>query len=88
MISALKNKKLIVTFVLVVTVGIIALSPMLAQSQDLGLEDARGIGLAEKNLKEVIVNIVQIILGFLGLIAVIVILYGGYFWVAALGGLD
>ncbi|MEK7653267.1 MAG: LamG-like jellyroll fold domain-containing protein, partial [Patescibacteria group bacterium] len=58
-------------------------SPVFAQ--DFGLNEAAGIGLAQIDLKTAIVRIIQIILGFLGLVAVIIILYGGYVYLTAAG---
>jgi len=37
------------------------------------------------DLKQVIINIVKILLGFLGLIAVLIVLYGGFQWMTAAG---
>ncbi|MCD4704719.1 Ig-like domain-containing protein [bacterium] len=42
-------------------------------------------GLGELSLEEMIVNIIQISLGFLGLIALIIILYGGFIWMTSGG---
>ncbi len=50
-----------------------------------GLADAASIGLPQNDLKVAIVRIVQILLGFLGIIAVIMILYGGFVWMTSGG---
>ncbi|MCD4704718.1 Ig-like domain-containing protein, partial [bacterium] len=42
-------------------------------------------GLGELSLEEMIGNIIQIALGFLGLIALIIILYGGFIWMTSGG---
>jgi len=57
----------------------------LAQTDRFGLENAAGIGLAQTDLRIAIINIIRFILGFLGLAAVIIILYGGYLWLTADG---
>lgn len=60
--------------------------PYLVLAQDqFGLEAAAQIGLPRVDLKVAIVRIIQIILGFLGLVAVIIILYGGYVYMTAAG---
>ncbi|MFA6393487.1 MAG: hypothetical protein WCW25_01240 [Patescibacteria group bacterium] len=52
-----------------------------------GLNFANNIGLQNANPKNVIVNIIQVALSFLGIIAVVVILIGGFLWMTA-GGND
>jgi len=42
-------------------------------------------GLGTADLESTVVNIIQWVLGFLGLIAVIFILYGGFVWMTASG---
>jgi len=42
-------------------------------------------GLGSADLQSTVINIVQWLLGFLGLIAVIIILYGGFVWMTAGG---
>lgn len=37
------------------------------------------------DFKQVIINLVKVILGFLGLLSVIIVLYGGFRWMTALG---
>jgi len=57
-----------------------------ALAQDrFGLETATGVGLAQTDLRVAIVNIVRIILGFLGIVAVGIIMWGGYLWMTAGG---
>lgn len=43
------------------------------------------LGLGEADLQETVIAIIQWILGLLGLIAVIVILYGGFIWLTSAG---
>ena len=45
-------------------------------------------GFSSQDLKTTIENIVQIILGFLGIVTVILILYGGFIWMSAFGDSD
>ena len=60
---------------------------VLAQAS-LGLEVPASTGLGTSDLKELVVNIIRIALGFLGLVAVIIIIYGGYTWMTAGGNED
>ncbi len=46
------------------------------------------IGLGTADLKETVINIIQWVLGLLGLIAVIMILWGGFMWMTAGGNED
>jgi hypothetical protein len=52
---------------------------------DIGSEYANNIGLGARNPKDIIVGIIQVVLGFLGLIAVILIMYGGFLWMTSNG---
>ena len=52
--------------------------------EDQTLASAFGLG-TETNVRQAIINIVQFILGFLGLIAVLIVLYGGFQWMTAAG---
>jgi len=82
----IKMRTVLVLAMLFVTVLFLFPSGVLATT-DLGLSNANP-GLGDRNLKEIIVNIVQIALGFVGLIAVIIILYAGFVWMTAGGAAD
>jgi len=56
----------------------------LASNGNFGVNDVN-VGLAKTDLRVAIANIIRIFLGFLGLIATILILYGGYIWMTAAG---
>ena len=47
-----------------------------------------GLGLGTVSLSELIRSIIQVILGFLGVIAVLIILWGGFIWMTAAGEPD
>ncbi|MBL7021955.1 hypothetical protein ISR92_01365 [Patescibacteria group bacterium] len=51
-------------------------------------EDVTNPGLGEEDLDVVVQEIIKVILGFLGLIAVVIILVGGFFWMTAGGNED
>ena len=46
------------------------------------------LGLGSADLKQTVINIISFVLGLLGLIAVIMILYGGFIWLTAGGNED
>jgi hypothetical protein len=81
-----KNSKLLVK------VGLMALLvlPLVAfgQELDLGTEFGADTGLGERDLQDIIVSIINIALSFLGIIAVVVILIGGFTWMTAGGNED
>lgn len=45
-------------------------------------------GFSTQDVKETIENIIRIILGFLGIITIIIILYGGFLWFSSFGDED
>lgn len=79
-------KKILIISALMLTVAL----PAFAQV-DLGLNSANDIGLPSPSAddpKQIAVNIVQYLMTFLGIIAVVVILYGGFQWLTAGGNED
>ncbi len=65
----------------------VLLVAMPAQALDIGTNEAANIGLGNASPKSIIVNVIQVALGFLALLAVIIILIGGFKWMTA-GGND
>jgi len=59
--------------------------PALAAAGDFGLEYGTYLGLGTNDIKAGIMNIVQYLLGFLGIVAIIIMLYGGFTWMTAAG---
>ncbi|MFH1412598.1 MAG: pilin [bacterium] len=51
-------------------------------------EKLNDIGLGKKDPREIASNIIQILLGLLGIIAVVIILIGGFKWMTASGNED
>lgn len=69
-----------------ITAGAMVL-PLAASA--LTIENVGGtLTLGSADLKETVVNIITFVLGLLGLIAVIMILYGGFIWLTAGGNED
>ena len=74
-------------------VGILTLAVLLLPSVAFGqltidANLAGTFGLGDADLQETVIQIVQWVLGLLGLIAVIMILYGGFVWITAGGNED
>lgn len=64
--------------------------PMLAAAQnvDLGLNYATVIGLGTKDVRETVGGIIRAFMGLLGIVAVVIILLGGFKWMTAAGNED
>ena len=63
--------------------------PMVVGAQaSLGIEWGGSTGLGSRDIKETITAVLNVILGFLGIIAVCVILLGGFKWMTAMGAED
>ena len=79
------NKTNLIALLMVVTLVV----PTLALANaNLGLDTAGSIGLGNADAKNVVVNLIRVVLGFLGLIAVVIILIGGFMWMTAGGNED
>ena len=82
------NKKLFWSVTSFFTLILFKVNLVLAQSNDVtGVNDLAnaGVNLAQSDLKQVIANIINIFLGFLGVLAVVLILYAGYLWMTSRG---
>lgn len=68
------------------TLSVLAL-PFVAQA--ISFEDpSKSLGLGTADLKSTVINIINWILGLLGIIAVVMILYAGFMWMTAGGNED
>jgi|WetSurMetagenome_2_1015567.scaffolds.fasta_scaffold19938_3 hypothetical protein len=81
-------KKTLKTLVIAAMALAIIMPIMPVMALDLGTNAANSIGLGAADPKVVAVNIIHIVLGFLGLLAVIMILIGGFKWMTAAGNED
>jgi uncharacterized membrane protein YidH (DUF202 family) len=72
--------------------GLLLLAPMAASAQadnaHIGINGLSSVNLGDGDLKEVIAEIINVILGFLGVIAVLIILLGGFKWMTSQGSSD
>jgi hypothetical protein len=55
---------------------------------DFGINYAQNLNLADRDPREAAVNLVKLIMTFLGIIAVVIILLGGFKWMTAAGNED
>jgi len=84
--SMLINKKTIVIFLFFL--AIVFFLPQIGLTQDeFGLGDV-DTALGAGDLKQIISNIINVFLGFLGILATIIILYGGFIWMTAKGNTE
>ncbi|USN53419.1 MAG: hypothetical protein H6760_04670 [Candidatus Nomurabacteria bacterium] len=64
-------------------------STVAAQSTAFTIENIGGsIGLGTADLKDTVINIIQWVLGILSLVAVVMIIFGGFTWMTAGGAED
>ena len=83
------NYKTIGKHIVAGTLTAAALAPMIAfgQTDRFGLEYGTGAGLGTRDVRATIANIINVALGILGIVALIIILIGGFKWMTA-GGSD
>ncbi len=65
-----------------------ALAQGLGRPDDFGLGYGTVLGLGSRDLRTTALDIVNILLGFLGVLAIIIILFGGFRWMTAGGNED
>jgi amino acid transporter len=63
----------------------LSVMPALAAEDPFGVGYGTYLGLGTSDIKTGIMTIIQYMLGFLGIIAIIIILYGGFTWMTAAG---
>lgn len=86
-----KNKKLLVAFLAIFTfMAVFLVVPeVLAQAQDLaGVQPLEDTGLGNQDIRITIANIIRIIMGFLGVVGILIVLYGGYLYLTSGGNAD
>jgi len=80
----------LIAFIMAPVLALTLATPASAQLSDgnLGIEFAENLGLGNKDPRDMAVSIIQVILGFLAILVVILILYGGFVWLTAGGNED
>lgn len=59
--------------------------PMVAMAQSIDIGTLASSGLGTQGLTETVAGIIQVIIGFLGVVAIIIILLGGLKWMTSAG---
>ncbi len=80
------KKFLINLVVFLALLSIIGLPQMVgAVSLDVGIKYGTATGLGTKDIRETIASIINVAMGLLGIVAVVIILLGGFKWMTAAG---
>ena len=78
-------KKIVKTSVVLLTL-LVLMTPVLVSAQvDWGIGYAAKVGLGTQEIRSVAVSVVRVLLGLLGIIALFIVLYGGFRWMTAAG---
>jgi len=83
-----KKFRNLILFSFLIVIFVAGVNFVFAQSPNIGMDYVGDIGLSEASdfdPRVMIVNVVRFILGFLGIIAVVMIMYGGWLWMTASG---
>ncbi|HSR89365.1 MAG TPA: hypothetical protein VLK22_03155 [Candidatus Udaeobacter sp.] len=82
----MKLKKL---FAVLAAIGMMAPSLVMAQTlvtpSDLGIQYGASTGLGQKDIRVTVASIIKTAMGLLGIVAVVIILIGGFKWMTAGG---
>ncbi len=79
-----KTAKILLLVILILVVFLLG-KAVLAANLNVGLEYAAGTGLGTQDIRITIASIIRTFLGFLGILAVLIILYGGYIYMTSAG---
>jgi len=82
-----KTKNIIIIFITILAIFTLA-HFVLAQELDVGLKYGEATGLGQEDPRLIMANIIRVILGFLGVIAVILIIYAGWLFMTAAGNAE
>lgn len=86
----LNKKKFFFLAFLILSLSVFAI-PFIASAQvtpSLGIEYGSSINLGTRDIREVVMSIAQVLLGFLGVVAILIVLYGGYLYMTSAGEQD
>jgi hypothetical protein len=82
------SKKLMLVAIMIGLACVLALPVVVCAQDGLTVPDLGGSGLPQEDLPVVASNIINAALGILGLVAVVIILIGGFKWMTAMGNED
>ncbi|MBT4850178.1 hypothetical protein HON36_05000 [Candidatus Parcubacteria bacterium] len=71
--------------------GLLLVMPMMASAQtteEWGIDDLDQVNLGTRSLRDTIAGVINIVLGFLGILATVIILLGGFKWMTSQGSTD
>ncbi len=71
--------------------GLLLVMPMMASAQttgEWGIDDLDQVNLGTRSLRDTIAGVINIVLGFLGILATVIILLGGFKWMTSQGNTD
>ncbi|MFA5021704.1 MAG: MopE-related protein [Patescibacteria group bacterium] len=83
----IKNKKLILPILFGILIGSFLISQV-ALALDTGINYGALSGLGTQDLRVTVMSIIRVVLGFLGVISLLIIIYGGYTWMTAGGNVE
>lgn len=72
-------------FLTVITLGVFSVFAYVFAQPDLGLEYGAQTGLGSQDIRITIANIIRVALGLLGIVALVIVLWGGFMWMTAGG---
>ena len=75
-------KKFIFIAVLAMVFSMTALPAM---ALDVGLNYGTATGLGSTDIRTGVMSVIRVLLGFLGIIAIVIVLYGGFVWLTSAG---
>ena len=78
-------KKIATLTTLGVIFALTALPALALTGSDIGLDYGTYTGLGTKDIRQGVMQIVNVLLGFLGILAIIIILWGGFRWLTSGG---
>ncbi len=78
-------KKLAIGTAAVATLALPAIALAQSSGVDLGLNYATAIGLGTQDVRTTVSNVIRAFMGLLGIVAVVIILLGGFKWMTAGG---
>jgi len=82
------NKKITVLFIVFLTVIFLLPQAVFAQVDVFGTNALQNTNLGTRTIYDTIAGIVNVLLGFLGIVAVGIIIYGGFMWMTSQGNAD
>ena len=75
-------KKSLISLIILFSLLVI---PSLTFAQDVGAGYAENSGLTTRDIRDVTISLIRVVLGFLAIVATIIIIYGGFKWMTAAG---